>query len=640
MSWLLGNTVVALLMTAVVLLLGRWLRPAPTVMHTLWLLVLLKLVTPPLFTVTMPWTWTQTAPEVRTVDLAAAAPGPAPVLAPTSATTVMPASTLAPEWSTRSLLLLGWGLGGAWFLLRYVAGVVQAERRLRRLPAASRALRDEVAALAALLQVAVPDVRDDHTASCPYVSCFGRTRLVLPARTLARTPARGRAAVIAHELAHLRRGDHLLVHAEWALTVLLWWHPLFWFVRAQRRDWAELACDAWAIDSVPDASLDYATLLVQAVATPDHAVVATAVLAVRPAARAAFERRLKMILNERVPCRAPRRWLFSLAPVALTLLGAPAFAQGGEGQDVRIEIKVNGRSLDELGPLERRLLLQKLLGENAPVAAAPAPAKTRVYSVRKGDSLAGIARRELGSATRADEILELNPDLDARRLRIGSKLRLPAQEVHDEFVEEREDVLQQTTTASPVGGQLSGQLRAALREARQELQADPDLRELGITDEVTALVDDLAAGKGMQGSLDKVIKAAMKGAGRLAVREIEADEDLRELGLTDEVGKLVTGLLENEHNQELLTGLAKQAAKAAMQKAKAEIRADADLRELGIEGDVEALVDGLLGGAGAGDFESRLERIIDKAMRKAGEQAGGRSPEPAPARPRGRSAIR
>ncbi|MCA8964519.1 MAG: LysM peptidoglycan-binding domain-containing protein, partial [Planctomycetes bacterium] len=434
MSWLLGNTVVALLMTAVFLLVGRWLRPAPTVMHALWLLVLLKLVTPPLFTVTVPWSGASAAAEVRTVDLAdaARAPGPAlapgPTLAPTVAPTVaaMPVAAPSPSWSTQSLLLLVWGLGGVWFLLRYVAGVVQAERRLRRLPIASHALRDEVAALAARLQVAVPDVRDDRAAACPYVSCFGRTRLVLPARALARTPARGRAAVIAHELAHLRRGDHLLVHAEWALTVLLWWHPLFWFVRAQRRYQAELACDAWAIDSVPDASLDYATLLVQAVATPDHAVAATAVLAVRPAARAAFERRLKMILNERVPCRAPRRWLFSLAPVALTLLGAPALAQGGEGQDVRIEIKVNGRSLDELGPLDRRLLLQKLLGENAPVAAAPTPAKTRVYTVRKGDSLAGIARRELGSATRADEILELNPDLDARRLRIGSKLRMPA----------------------------------------------------------------------------------------------------------------------------------------------------------------------------------------------------------------------
>lgn len=347
-----------------------------------------------------------------------------------------------------------------------------------------------------------------------------------------------------------------------------------------------------------------------------------------------------MILDQRVPCRASRAWLFSFAPAALTMLGAPVLAQGeGEREEVRIEIRVNGKSLDELGAIERRVLLQKLLGDerrDAPPervreerVAKKDVREPKVYVVRKGDSLARIAKSELGSAERFEEILRLNPDLEPLRLRVGQKLRLPrvGGDAHDVFVEVHEDVLQDVThefQGLPGSldvvlrdGRIAGELRGALREVRDELQGDADLRELGITDEVTALVDDLAAGKGLQGSLDNVIKAAMKGASRIAIREIEADEDLRDLGITSGVKALVTGLLENEHNQALIGDLARQAAKGALRKAKAEIEADVDLRDLRITGEVSGLVEGLFEG---GDFDANLERLIEKVLRHVGEE--------------------
>ncbi len=48
------------------------------------------------------------------------------------------------------------------------------------------------------------------------------------------------------------------------------------------------------------------------------------------------------------------------------------------------------------------------------------------YMVRVGDTLGQIAQRELGSSTRWQEILELNPGLDPRRLAIGTRLAMPA----------------------------------------------------------------------------------------------------------------------------------------------------------------------------------------------------------------------
>jgi len=59
----------------------------------------------------------------------------------------------------------------------------------------------------------------------------------------------------------------------------------------------------------------------------------------------------------------------------------------------------------------------------APKAAA-APAKHDTYVVQQGDTLSGIAQRELGSARLADELARLNGISDPSALRIGQVLKL------------------------------------------------------------------------------------------------------------------------------------------------------------------------------------------------------------------------
>jgi nucleoid-associated protein YgaU len=62
----------------------------------------------------------------------------------------------------------------------------------------------------------------------------------------------------------------------------------------------------------------------------------------------------------------------------------------------------------------------------APAAVGDARAVV-AYTVGRGDTLEGIARRQLGDRKRVDELRELNPDVDPTRLRIGQKIRLPKQ---------------------------------------------------------------------------------------------------------------------------------------------------------------------------------------------------------------------
>src|SRR5690606_25200025 len=97
----------------------------------------------------------------------------------------------------------------------------------------------------------------------PFASVCGA--IVLPRALIERMRPRELALVVAHERAHLDRGDP---GAFWALA---WVDALFWlnpFVRRQTgrcRLAAELACDALVLADTPGRRGDYARALVAAV---------------------------------------------------------------------------------------------------------------------------------------------------------------------------------------------------------------------------------------------------------------------------------------------------------------------------------------------------------------------------------------
>jgi LysM repeat protein len=47
------------------------------------------------------------------------------------------------------------------------------------------------------------------------------------------------------------------------------------------------------------------------------------------------------------------------------------------------------------------------------------------YVIQKGDNLYKISKKLLGSTKYVKEIVNLNPNVDPRRLIVGSKIRLP-----------------------------------------------------------------------------------------------------------------------------------------------------------------------------------------------------------------------
>ena len=90
-------------------------------------------------------------------------------------------------------------------------------------------------------------VHDGHRLAYDDYGKGTRPLVLLPASILTATPPEMLDAIIAHELAHIRRGDHWVAWLELAAGVVWWWNPLFWFTRKRLRESAEMACDALAI---------------------------------------------------------------------------------------------------------------------------------------------------------------------------------------------------------------------------------------------------------------------------------------------------------------------------------------------------------------------------------------------------------
>jgi hypothetical protein len=223
------------------------------------------------------------------------------------------------------VLVDGWVAGAAVAALLQLLRVARFQCRLARGRPAPVALVAVVAEVAKQLGVRPPPVVVVAGLDSPMVWGLGRARLAWPAALLGQlTPDSERAAVV-HELAHLRRRDHWVGWLELVAGCVWWWSPLFWHVRRQIGCAAELACDAWVIETLPRSRRAYAEALLAVCELVSRRAVPAPALGMG-GARQEIERRLTMILRESVPSRAPVRSLFGV--VLLALIALPGFTDG------------------------------------------------------------------------------------------------------------------------------------------------------------------------------------------------------------------------------------------------------------------------------------------------------------------------
>ncbi len=151
---------------------------------------------------------------------------------------------LAPFWMT----------GVLFFQVRAAAGWMGV-RRLRRVGVccATGAWQARLNALAARIRVSLPvKMLESSLAEVPLVAGYLRPVILMPVGLLAGLPSAQVDALLIHELAHIRRFDHLLSLLQTVAESLLFYHPAVWWISGRIRTERENCCDDWVVATTGD----------------------------------------------------------------------------------------------------------------------------------------------------------------------------------------------------------------------------------------------------------------------------------------------------------------------------------------------------------------------------------------------------
>jgi len=182
------------------------------------------------------------------------APGPARG----NAGTILPGRqtpSLEPAAVLLGLLVCLW-LAGIVAFSTYTAGGWIRVRRLRRrgVEPVNAAWIETAAVLLRRLQVSRPvRLYTSAIAEVPLLIGWIRPYLLFPVAAIAGLGESQLRAVLAHELAHVRRHDYLVNLLQTAVETLLFYHPAVWWLSRRVRQEREHSCDDLAVEVCGDA---------------------------------------------------------------------------------------------------------------------------------------------------------------------------------------------------------------------------------------------------------------------------------------------------------------------------------------------------------------------------------------------------
>ncbi len=142
-------------------------------------------------------------------------------------------------------LALAWCAGAATMLLRFGGGILWLERTyLAQAKPAPRALEIICGRLAGVLNLSHPvRILTSSRAETPLVLGWLRPVILMPASALLHLSPEALEAVLAHELAHIHRGDYLINLLQTLVESVLFFHPAAWWLSRQIRELREHCCD-------------------------------------------------------------------------------------------------------------------------------------------------------------------------------------------------------------------------------------------------------------------------------------------------------------------------------------------------------------------------------------------------------------
>jgi beta-lactamase regulating signal transducer with metallopeptidase domain/multidrug resistance efflux pump len=373
----------AVLAILVVLITQRWQNPH--LAHAMWLIVLFRLVAPPLLPISVPlpdWLATtvagnlvsmQSSPQstagratpersteaaivnsqASTASAASTTRDPAPFRAGTALRTNLvdiradvPTSDL-PRASAANTITVADALVGIW-IAGTVFYIVIIGWRVRRFASALRrlgceqplALQAEVSAIAATIRlVRVPRLAVVDGLFPPMIWCGRRATLLVPRSIIDGFEPSKRRLLLLHELMHVRRGDHLVRWFAIAVLALSWWNPIAWWAVRRLQNAEEECCDAAVLFYHPQGSRDYGETLLLMSERLSHVALPAAAVSIGVERKSQLKRRMTMILDDHRWPRLSRRQRaallacgFAFVAVSWKLYAAQAMSPNERGR--------------------------------------------------------------------------------------------------------------------------------------------------------------------------------------------------------------------------------------------------------------------------------------------------------------------
>jgi len=181
----------------------------------------------------------ETSAPASSTTAAATSSLPEPAATRTPATSAEPTSTVTINWNAWLLRLYSAGavIAATWLFI----GWVRLRFVLRRATVVAR--RDSRPLLPLSAQRHRPRLLISAHATRPFCTGGSKPRIVIPQSLWQTGDERTKRHVIAHECAHIQQRD---ARGQWLFAVLqplMWFHPLFWWLRSRHQLVTELIAD-------------------------------------------------------------------------------------------------------------------------------------------------------------------------------------------------------------------------------------------------------------------------------------------------------------------------------------------------------------------------------------------------------------
>ncbi|MEM8967363.1 MAG: M56 family metallopeptidase [Bacteroidota bacterium] len=175
-------------------------------------------------------------------------------------------------WLTPHLsgILIIWFSGVLFFLIRGAGNLLYLRRLTHHdTQPISAQWQEKVSQLSSTLKISRSlSVRVSPRIRAPFVVGFLKPVILLPISAFSQLSPEQLEAILAHELAHIRRWDDVVNWMQATVETILFYHPALWWISQLIRDEREKCCDDLAVATCGNAVV-YAKALTQLETLPD-----------------------------------------------------------------------------------------------------------------------------------------------------------------------------------------------------------------------------------------------------------------------------------------------------------------------------------------------------------------------------------